>query len=123
MSDPAVTQFVVGWQEYLLAAQLDDLRANLTGPVVVAVLILAAICFATGFLFHSAMSRRAPSALPMAADGGVPDEIVAVIAAAVAEVIDSPHRIVRIRGLMPDDLGWMLEGRMQHHASHKLPHR
>ncbi len=55
-------------------------------------------------------------------DDAVPDEIVAVIAAAVAEVIDAPHRIVRVRGLTPDDLGWLLEGRMQHHASHRPHH-
>ncbi len=51
------------------------------------------------------------------------EEAVAVIAAAVAEVLATPHRIVRIRGLTPQDLGWSLEGRMKHHQSHQLHHR
>lgn len=48
----------------------------------------------------------------------VPDEVIAVITAAVAAVIDARHRIVIIRGLTPEDLSWSLEGRLQHHASH-----
>ena len=50
----------------------------------------------------------------------LPEETLVVIAAAVAETIRQPHRIVRIRGLTPEDLGWSLEGRLQHHASHRL---
>ena len=43
-----------------------------------------------------------------------------MIAAAVAETIRQPHRIVRIRGLTAEDLDWSLEGRMQHHQSHRI---
>ncbi|MEQ8785947.1 MAG: OadG family protein [Pirellulaceae bacterium] len=50
------------------------------------------------------------------------EETVVVIAAAVAAVLDQPHRIVRIRGLTPEDMGWALEGRMRHHTSH-APHQ
>lgn len=50
-------------------------------------------------------------------------ETLVVIAAAVAETIRQPHRIVRIRGLTAQDLDWSLGGRMQHHRSHNLPHR
>ncbi len=48
------------------------------------------------------------------------EEIVVVIAAAVAEVMAKPHRIVHIRGLTPEDLGWSFQGRMQHHHSHRI---
>ncbi len=53
----------------------------------------------------------------------IPEEEVAVIAAAIAMMMSHPHRIVHIRGLTPEDLGWSLEGRIQHHTSHKLPRR
>lgn len=53
------------------------------------------------------------------AEDEVSEETLIVIAAAVAEMIRVPHRIVRIRGLTPEDLGWSLEGRMQHHQSHR----
>jgi len=48
------------------------------------------------------------------------EETVAVIAAAVAAVLDRPHRVVHVRGLTPEDLGWSLKGRLSHHASHSL---
>jgi len=51
------------------------------------------------------------------------EETVAVITAAVAATLLQPHRIVRIRGLTPEDQGWSLEGRMQHHQSHRISHR
>jgi Na+-transporting methylmalonyl-CoA/oxaloacetate decarboxylase gamma subunit len=56
-------------------------------------------------------------------EGELSEEIQVVIAAAVAEIIQQPHRVVRIRGLSPTDLGWSLEGRIQHHESHRLQHR
>jgi Na+-transporting methylmalonyl-CoA/oxaloacetate decarboxylase gamma subunit len=56
-------------------------------------------------------------------EGELPEELVAVITAAVAESLGRPHRIVKIRGLTPADLGWSLEGRMQHHHSHRIQRR
>ncbi len=50
------------------------------------------------------------------------DEIIVVIAAAVAEAISEPHRIIHTREVA-DQRGWALEGRMQHHTSHRLPRR
>jgi sodium pump decarboxylase gamma subunit len=57
------------------------------------------------------------------ADEELSEEILVVIAAAVAEAISTPHRIVKIRGMTPADLGWSLEGRMQHHQSHRIHHQ
>jgi Na+-transporting methylmalonyl-CoA/oxaloacetate decarboxylase gamma subunit len=54
---------------------------------------------------------------------GLSEEIQVVIAAAVAATIGTPQRIVRIRGLTPEDLGWSLEGRIQHHTSHRIQPR
>lgn len=53
----------------------------------------------------------------------LPQDIVVVIAAAVAAVIDRPQRIVHIRGLTSADLGWSLEGRTQQHQSHRIQTR
>ncbi|TWU45488.1 oxaloacetate decarboxylase gamma chain [Novipirellula aureliae] len=55
--------------------------------------------------------------------GGVPEEVAVVIAAAVASIMDRPHRIVRTRQLTASELAWTLQGRIQHHASHKLKPR
>lgn len=53
----------------------------------------------------------------------VPEEIVVVITAAVAEMMGRPHRVVHIRGLTAEELGWSLEGRMQLHTSHQVHRR
>jgi sodium pump decarboxylase gamma subunit len=57
------------------------------------------------------------------AEDELSEELMVVIAAAVAETLSEPHRIVRIRGLTPEDLGWSMEGRFQHHASHQIQRR
>lgn len=51
------------------------------------------------------------------------EEMVVVIAAAVAEVMAKPHRILHIRGMTPEDAGWSFQGRMQHHSSHRIQRR
>ncbi|MDC0935187.1 OadG family protein [Pirellulales bacterium] len=53
----------------------------------------------------------------------VSPEILAVIAAVVADTVRVPHRIVRTRELSSEDLNWTLEGRRQHHASHRIERR
>ncbi len=50
-------------------------------------------------------------------------ELLAVIAAAVAETVRVPHRIVRIGGWSAEDQGWSLGGRILHHQSHKIQPR
>ena len=64
-----------------------------------------------------------PAAVPFVAEEELSEEMLVVIAATVAETISSPHRVVNIRGLTPGELGWTLEGRMQHHRSHGLRNR
>ncbi len=44
--------------------------------------------------------------------------IVAVISAAVAQVVEAPHRVVSFKQVGPSN--WSLEGRAQHHSSHKV---
>ncbi len=60
---------------------------------------------------------------PAPANEALPEEILVVIAAAVAVTLGAPHRIVSIRGLTPGEFGWSLEGRMQHHQSHRFRNR
>jgi sodium pump decarboxylase gamma subunit len=57
------------------------------------------------------------------ADEELSEEMLIVIAAAVAETMSAPHRIVRIGGSSTEDLGWSLEGRMKHHQSHSIQPR
>ncbi len=84
-------------------------------------LILAFISMLPRLLARFAPPAAQPGAPPLAAvDDRVSEELVVVIAAAVAETLDKPHRIVSIRGLTPAELGWSLEGRMHHHQSHGL---
>lgn len=83
--------------------------------------LVALLCSIVGYLLRKVASQTLPSRSSAAAEDELSEEVVAVIAAAVAEVISMPHRIVHIRGLTPEDLGWSLEGRMQHHASHTRP--
>ncbi|TWU37243.1 OadG family transporter subunit [Novipirellula artificiosorum] len=64
--------------------------------------------------------KEAKAAKAVADVGGVSEEIAVVIAAAVAQVMDQPHRIVRTRQLTAAELAWTLQGRIRHHASHKL---
>jgi hypothetical protein len=76
-------------------------------------------------IFGAASASVAPPVEQAAVDpsGGTPDETVAVIAAAVAATLDRPHRIVKIRGVSHSEMGWSLEGRMQHHQSHNIQQR
>lgn len=69
---------------------------------------------------EEAESRPGSTQQPQPQTNGIPDEIVVVIAAAVAATIAEPHRIVHTRELSPEDLNWSLEGRLQHHASHSI---
>ena len=61
--------------------------------------------------------------LSEATEGKLPDELVAVIAAAVAATIHKPHRILHTRKLTTEELSWSLEGRRQQHGSHRLQPR
>ena len=63
---------------------------------------------------------ESPVAVRATSDDELSPELVAVIAAAVAATLGEPHRIVKIRGLTPAELGWSMEGRMQHHQSHRF---
>ena len=64
-----------------------------------------------------------PSAPRDAMEEELSDETLVVISAAVAVAMGRPRRIVRIRGVTSQELGWTLEGRMQHHRSHMIKHR
>ncbi|EMI57866.1 OadG family protein [Rhodopirellula sallentina] len=73
---------------------------------------------------HAAAPKKTPKpAAPVADDGAIPGHILAIIAAAVAEAEPGPVRIVRTRQLTTSELAWTLEGRIRHHASHRLQTR
>jgi Na+-transporting methylmalonyl-CoA/oxaloacetate decarboxylase gamma subunit len=115
----AVALLAAGLSENPTAIEL--IKFALTGLLVVLISLslLAVFCTAIGYGLRLFAPRPLPSRTAAAGENEPLDEIVAVIAAAVAETIGTPHRIVHIRGLAPEDLAWALEGRMQHHTSHK----
>ena len=85
------------------------------------VLIVAFITFLPRLLARIAdVEPQQPAASPIPVEGELSEEMVVVIAAAVAATLSKPHRIVKIRGLTPAELGWSLEGRAQQHQSHQL---
>ncbi len=60
-----------------------------------------------------------PSPAPPAPAGDeIPEEMIAVLAAAVAETLGRRHRIVFARELTPKDWAWSHQGRWQIHTSH-----
>ncbi|SMP67496.1 sodium pump decarboxylases, gamma subunit [Neorhodopirellula lusitana] len=67
----------------------------------------------------------APSVGPNSDPNSDPElspELIAVIAAA-AEAELGAVRVVRMRPLTPSEIAWTLEGRLRHHASHRLQPR
>ena len=73
---------------------------------------------ATQSAHPAAAPAKAPaSALPPAAEGGIPPEIVAVIAAAVATATGSSRRIVSIK---PMSTSWERAGRQSVLTSHRI---
>ncbi len=91
--------------------------------VVVALTTLALSCTLAGWILRQLQPQPVSENTPAPATDSLDDEIVAVLAAAVAATIDKPHRIVHVRGLTAEDAAWAREGRVQHHSSHTFPHR
>lgn len=52
------------------------------------------------------------------AEAGIGDGELAAVAAAVALMLDRPHRVVRVR---PQPSAWGQQGRRDAHASHRMP--
>jgi sodium pump decarboxylase gamma subunit len=115
--------------EFTLSPLFEDhgLPLAIMGVLVVFIALSLIVLFITllpRMLGGAATKPSEPSvAQEVAADQELTEEMLVVIAAAVAESISTPHRIIKIRGLTPADLGWSLEGRMQHHQSHRVQHR
>ena len=84
------------------------------------VLVVVFITLLPRVMNHSSAKTPEPLTLP---EDEMSPELVAVIAAAAAEMLGQPHRVVKIRGMTPADLGWSLKGRLEHHQSHKLQQR
>lgn len=110
----------------------ENLEFLLVGFVIVMVTLSALwlLCEVVGVFFKwqaaraEARARAAsPATLATAAAAPARDEApeaipVPVIAAAVAALVDQPHRVVEIK---PASIAWSMEGRRQLLSSHKLP--
>ncbi len=103
--------------------QLIEFAAGGLGVVLLSLSMLACFCSGVGYLFRLNSARNAPNRNAARDDDALTDEVVAVISAAVAATISASYRIVRIRGLTAEELGWSREGRLQHHTSHRDSHR
>jgi sodium pump decarboxylase gamma subunit len=109
---------------FTLAPLLEDYGVPLAvmGVLVVFLALVLVVIFIT--LLPRVLPHAEPAtSLDPTAEEELSEETLAVITAAVAATLDKPQRIVRIRGLTPADLGWSMEGRMQHHQSHTIPQR
>lgn len=68
---------------------------------------------------HGHVSPAAATPSPARPPEGVPPHVMVVIAAAVAETVSEPHRILHTQPLTSADMAWSAEGRRQHHISHR----
>jgi Na+-transporting methylmalonyl-CoA/oxaloacetate decarboxylase gamma subunit len=115
--------------QFTLAPLFDDIGIPLAlmgvFVVFVALVLIAAFIKVLPRIFpHPSVSAAEPAGVqPPFAEDEIPEETLVVIAAAVAETIRQPHRIVRIRGLTAEDMDWSREGRVQHHQSHRIQAR
>ena len=104
---------------------VSDAVPYLTGflVVVVTLAVLMGLCMAVSKILQLVMPEPAapqPVARPAATtpvNDGVPPEIVAVIAAAVATTVGQKQRIISIK---PQNSSWSQAGRQQIHSSHKI---
>jgi len=115
--------------EFTLAPLFEDhgIPLAVMGIMVVFLALVLVVVFITLLprVLAPSLGKASEASAPVlaASDDELPEEILVVIAAAVAHAIDRPHRVVQIRGLTPAELGWSLEGRMQHHHSHRIQPR
>jgi Na+-transporting methylmalonyl-CoA/oxaloacetate decarboxylase gamma subunit len=115
--------------EFTLAPLSQDIGIPLAvmGIFVVFMALILVVVFITilpRIVAVSTATDDQPAVAPSVGDDQLSEETVVVISAAVAQIMAGrPHRVVRIQGLTPADLGWSLEGRMQHHQSHRVQGR
>jgi hypothetical protein len=94
--------------------------------VLFALCLLYGLCSALGNYFRKAIPAADMAPVPAPSPPPVeetPDVVMAaIIAAAVATVIDQPHRVLSIKQApAPGFLNaWAIEGRFQHFSSHKV---
>lgn len=107
------------WEDHGIALAIMGVLVVFTALV----LLAAFIEFLPRILATVSQKEPAEPAPRLADEDELDTETLVVIAAAVAAVLGQPHRIIRVRGLTSEDRGWSLEGRMQHHHSHRVEHR
>ncbi len=102
---------------------LETLEFQAVGLLIVmgTLFLLYLVCAGIGAAFQAAERSRRPAPVqPVAssepADAAPADVPVVLIAAAVAAVVDQPHRVVKVE---PVAAGWSLEGRRQLLTSHQ----
>lgn len=115
--------FAAGLPGDATVQQLIEFAEGGLAVVLLSLSMLAIFCSGVGYLFQFNSAKSAPTRSPAKDVDALSDEVVAVISAAVATTISVPYRIVHIRGLTAEELGWSWGGRLEHHTSHRDSHR
>lgn len=110
---------------------MSDALPYLTGFLVVVftLTVLLTLCVAVSKILQQVMPEpvvtkpavkpapASPATEASPSSDGIPPEVVAVIAAATATVVDKTHRVISIK---PQNSSWSQAGRHQHHVSHNI---
>lgn len=94
------------------------------GTVVGVLALLWAACAVIGYAFTRGSARTGTNPVSIPFDkvkAGIPPEHVAVISAAVAAVMEGPHRIAHITAPSHQPPGWSLEGRFERFSAQRTP--
>lgn len=94
------------------------------GTVLGVLMLLWAGCVLIGRAFTlcatTGSDTSAPGSTPEG-EGGIPEAHIAAISAAVAAVVDGPHRVVQITAPSHRLPGWSLEGRFDNSGTYRMP--
>lgn len=119
---------VVGALDFAALLKDTGLPLMVMGIFVVFMALILLIAFITWLprlieilaRFHPEEEDEPTAAAKPVPSDELSEELVVVIAAAVASMIDEPHRVVQMRQLTSDGMVRTMEGRMQHHSSHQI---
>lgn len=89
------------------------------GMLVVFLALIAIATFIANLPRLMAVIDRKPAATPAAASAEDPDEVIAVITAAVEAALGPGHRVIHAQQVTPRELAWAQQGRWQHQTSHE----
>lgn len=108
------------WEEHGIPLAIMGVLVVFAALVLVSsfIVLLPRLMSALDALVPVEKTVQQTSPAPKPEEDELPEEILAVLAAAVAETLGKRHRIVFARALTSKDLAWSHAGRWQIHTSH-----